>query len=73
MITWQAIPRERSPRSANLSMIECTLSSISDLLCARLRIYIVCVQNSSELLEATEGQELTVCLVLRFRRLKVRF
>lgn len=37
--TWRATPRERSPRSANLSIIACTLFSISDLLCARFRIY----------------------------------
>lgn len=36
--TWWATARDRSPRSANLSMIECTLFAISDLLWARLRI-----------------------------------
>ena len=51
LITCREIPRERSPRSANLSIIPCTFRSISDLLLARLRIYMAFLQKSSELVE----------------------
>lgn len=38
--TWRATARDRSPRSANLSIMACTLFSMSDLFRAKLRIYI---------------------------------
>lgn len=40
LATCRATPRDRSPRSANLSIIASTFFSIADLLSARLRIYI---------------------------------